>query len=126
MASLLTLGACDYNEDNFEGFEYLSRPTNVQRVSYTLTDADYEAMGGDVKTNKYFTSTDEADNNIPGWLADKYFTADQGFSANITYRIKVPNNRYADISYLTLADDDYNIVHGEGYYAPYLNAGTEG
>ena len=126
MASLLAMGACDYNEDNFEGFEDLGRPTNVQRVNYTLTDADYEAMDANVKANKYFTSTDEADANIPGWLADKYFTADQGFSANITYRIRKPNSHDVDVPYLTLTDDDYNIVHGEGYYAPYLNAGTEG
>ena len=106
MASLLAMGACDYNEDNFEGFEDLSRPTNVQRVNYTLTDADYEAMDANVKANKYFTSTDEADANIPAWLADKYFTADQGFSANITYRIRKPNSHDVDV--------------------PYLNAGTEG
>lgn len=126
MASLLAISACDYNEDNFEGFEDLGRPTNVMKINYKLTDADYNEMSSDVKANKYFTSTEEADNNIPGWLAEKYFTADQGSTANITYRMKVQNNQYSDIPYLTLAEEDYNIIHGEGYYAPYLNAGTEG
>lgn len=123
MASLLAMGACDYNEDNFEGFEDLSRPTNVQRVNYTLTDADYEAMDANVKANKYFTSTDEADNNIPRWLADKYFTADQGFSANITYRMKTVYPYYQNIAYGLLTEEDYAVIYGEGYNnATFLNA----
>lgn len=69
MASLLALGACDYNEDNFEGLEEMTRPTNVTKIAYTLTDADYEEMGGDVKSDKYFSADNQPDNFIPKWLA---------------------------------------------------------
>lgn len=126
MASLLTLGACDYNEDNFEGLDEMTRPTNVTKIAYTLTDADYEEMGGGVKSDKYFSADNQPDDFIPKWLANKYFTVDQGSSANITYRIQIRNDKYRNISYLSLADDDYNIVHGDGFYAPYLNKNTEG
>ena len=126
MASLLALGACDYNEDNFEGLEEMTRPTNVTKIAYTLTDADYEEMGGDVKSDKYFSADNQPDNFIPKWLAKKYFTVDQGSSANITYRIQIRNSKYRNIPYLSLVDDDYTIVHGEGFYAPYLNKNTEG
>lgn len=126
MASLLTLGACDYNEDNFEGLDEMTRPTNVTKIAYTLTDADYEEMGGAVKSDKYFSADNQPDDFIPKWLANKYFTVDQGSSANITYRIQIRNDKYRNISYLSLADDDYNIVHGDGFYAPYLNKNTEG
>lgn len=34
VAALLTLGACDYNEHNFEGLEDLTRPTNVMKKLY--------------------------------------------------------------------------------------------
>lgn len=51
MASLLMLGACDYNEDNFEGLDEMTRPTNVFKKDYTLTDADYATIANN-STNK--------------------------------------------------------------------------
>ena len=55
MASLLALGACDYNEDNFEGLEDMTRPTNVFKKDYTLTEADYSTIANN-STNKSLAS----------------------------------------------------------------------
>lgn len=123
--ALLATG-CDYNEDNFPGFDETSRPTNIAKIVYTLTDADYEAMGDDVKKNKYFSADNMPDEYVIPWLAKTYFTADVNSSAKITYRFKNVYPKYNDISYALLGEDDYAVVHGEGYYAPYLNAATEG
>ena len=34
-------------------------------------------------------------------------------------------DRYNDIPYLQLTEEDYTIIHGEGYYGAYLNEDTE-
>ena len=125
-AASLLLAGCDYNEENFPGYDEESIPTNVANITYTLTDADYEAIGGDVATNKYFSADAMPDDYLPEWLADTYYTADAGSSANLTYRFKTVYPHYQNIPYDALAEDDYTAVHGEGYYAPYLNANTEG
>lgn len=124
VAFLMT--GCDYNEDNFPGYEEGGRPTDVAKIVYTLTDADYDAMGGDVKQNKYFSADAMPDDYIPGWLADTYFSVDLNSSAKITYRFKTVYPKYNDIPYLQLTEDDYTIIHGEGYYGPYLNDNTVG
>ncbi len=124
-ATFLMMG-CDYNEDNFPGYEEGGRPTDVAKIAYTLTDADYDAMGDDVKKNKYFSADAMPDDYIPGWLAKTYFAADLNSSAKITYRFKTVYPGYNDIPYLKLSGEEYAIIHGEGYYGPYLNGKTEG
>ena len=41
LASLFTLGACDYNEDNFPGFDEKETITDVRTDTLVLTDAHY-------------------------------------------------------------------------------------
>ena len=55
-AAAFLMTGCDYNEDNFPGYDEGGRPTDVAKIVYTLTDADYDAMGKDVKKNKYFSA----------------------------------------------------------------------
>ena len=86
-AATFLMTGCDYNEDNFPGYDEGGRPTDVAKIVYTLTDADYDAMGDDVKKNKYFSADAMPDDYIPDWLAKTYFAADLNSSAKITYRI---------------------------------------
>lgn len=125
-AATFLMTGCDYNEDNFPGYDEGGRPTDVAKIVYTLTDADYDAMGDDVKKNKYFSADAMPDDYIPDWLAKTYFAADLNSSAKITYRFKTVYPKYNDIPYLQLTEDEYTIIHGEGYYGPYLNKKTEG
>ena len=46
LSSLLMLGACDYNEDNFPGYDELATITNVQSDTLDLTAADYKKIAG--------------------------------------------------------------------------------
>ena len=40
-ASLLFLASCDYNKDNFPGYDELAIPKDVQNVELSLADGDY-------------------------------------------------------------------------------------
>ena len=80
-AAAFLMTGCDYNEDNFPGYDEGGRPTDVAKIVYTLTDADYDAMGKDVKKNKYFSADAMPDDYIPDWLAKTYLGADLNSSA---------------------------------------------
>ena len=126
-AASLLLAGCDYNEENFPGYDEESIPTNVANITYTLTDADYEAIGGDVATNKYFSADAMPDDYLPGWLGDTYYTADAGSSANLTYRFKTVYPHYQNIPYEQLTEEDYTVIYGTGYNnATFLNASNVG
>ena len=126
-AASLLLAGCDYNEENFPGYDEESIPTNVANIVYTLTDADYEAIGGDVATNKYFSADAMPDDYLPKWLADTYYTADAGSSASLTYRFKTVYPHYQNIPYEQLTEEDYTVIYGTGYNnATFLNASNVG
>ena len=126
-AASFLLAGCDYNEENFPGYDKEYYPTNVANIVYTLTDADYEAIGGDVATNKYFSTDNMPDDYLPEWLGDTYYTADAGSSANLTYRFKTIYPHYQNIPYEILTEDDYTVIYGEGYNnATFLNASNVG
>lgn len=46
----LALVGCDYNEDNFEGFDDFGKPTDVKKGSFEFTD--WASLSGNPKTNK--------------------------------------------------------------------------
>ena len=122
----LALAGCDYNEDNFEGFDELGKPTDVKTGSLEFTD--WASLSGNPKTNQYFSSKDKASDFLPGWLAKTYPTADDASSFKITFDYKEDktelHNQYYSIDYYKLKNEDYKIVHGEGYYGAYLNKST--
>ena len=35
--SLILLSGCKYNDDNFEGLDEITQPTNLMKIEYTLT-----------------------------------------------------------------------------------------
>lgn len=49
--SLILLSGCKYNDDNFEGLDEMTQPTNLMKIEYTLTDADYATISTN-STNK--------------------------------------------------------------------------
>ena len=145
--SLILLSGCKYNDDNFEGLDEITQPTNLMKIEYTLTDADYAAIStnstneeiagkdlakdlANVKTNMYLTEKITGATYIPAFLLDKYYTADKGSSAKITYKYKEAMSallsEYASVKYLKPTHADYKLVYGENAFAPYLNEKTEG
>ena len=126
----------------------MTQPTNLMKIEYTLTDADYATIStnsanvdsakkynvskdlANVKTNMYLTEKITGATYIPAFLLDKYYTADKGSSAKITYKYKEAMSallsEYASVKYLKPTDADYKLVYGENAFAPYLNEKTEG
>ena len=146
--SLILLSGCKYNDNNFEGLDDMTQPTNLMKIEYTLTDADYATISSNstnkkiatdagvskdlenVKTNMYLTEKITGADYIPAFLLDKYYTADKGSSAKITYKYKEAMSsllsEYASVKYLKPTDAEYKLVYGENAFAPYLNEKTEG
>ena len=52
----LALVSCDYNEDNFDGFEDFGKPTDIKKGNITFTDL--ASLKGNPKTNQYFSAAD--------------------------------------------------------------------
>ena len=61
--SLILLSGCKYNDDNFEGLDDMTQPTNLMKIEYTLTDADYAT----ISTNS--VNKDSAANHKPDDLS---------------------------------------------------------
>jgi len=84
--------------------------TYVKSIEYTLTDADYESLGGNVAKNHAFSGSDPATDYIPPFLKSKYPALTEGSVDKITYNFK---NDYPDLttytaaSKYTLTDADY-------------------
>jgi hypothetical protein len=73
LALAVLLGACNKFNDQFEGLDVKTKPTNLTAYTYTLLDADYSAISksalaaatnstettsaNSIASNKYFTST---------------------------------------------------------------------
>lgn len=80
MASLLALGGCDYNEDNFAGLDEMTRPTDVRNDTLRLVDSDYAAIANNSTNKEIALSKDPEGNTYAAALAavgaNKYFTED--------------------------------------------------
>lgn len=132
----MALVACSENSwnDKLDGFKEPSI-TQVENVSYTLTDADYasiaglsdnkalagEALAGALKavgTQHYFTPEIKAADYIPAFLSSsnfKYFTLSKGSSINVTYNESVaPSPEIAELTGVkeyVFSDEAYQMVY---------------
>lgn len=142
-AALLFLMGCDYNDKYFDGLEGSDTPTDVKKLEYTLTVADYatisenstnintaEAAGlknqlAALKTNRYFTNELTAAVYVPAFLAEKWYTADAGSAVKLTYDESVDAPEYiaglATVETYTVTDANYVGIWGEvdaKYFTP--------
>ena len=68
-ASLLFLASCDYNKDNFPGYDELAIPKDVQNVELSLADGDYKKVAGLESNIKLAASKDDPEGiNFPAAL----------------------------------------------------------
>lgn len=74
----LSFAACDYNEKNFKGLDEMSEPGNEAKYALEY-DGEYPKDG-------YFSPVNKPAEVIPGWLWGKYFSADKGSTAAVTYK----------------------------------------
>lgn len=147
--ALLFLSGCDYNDKYFDGLQDGDNPTDVKKVEYTLTEADYATIASDktnqkiaeeagvdkelaaLKTTLCFTEAIPAAMYAPAFIASKWFTADDGSAVKLTYEQAV--NRPDYLSDVTAAQSykllnkDYAIAWEDMdvyYFSPSKPAAT--
>lgn len=144
LASLFIFSACnDYNEDNFEGLEETSRPTDVFKRDYTLTDDDYATIASNstnkaiakekgltaeleaLKTTKAFTDELKAEDYLPAFIAAKWYAGDDGSAVKVTYNLKpasTATEKAIDAATIyKVSAGDYETVWGKSgvaYFTP--------
>lgn len=134
LAFALLLGACTDFNDQFEGLDAKTKPTNLAAYTYTLLDADYAAISksaaaattnpteiaaaNTISANKYFTSTVPSSLYVPYLLKTKYPYADLGSTAMITSNFGEDRPTYlTDLTTVNiLANADYQLAWGTGAY----------
>lgn len=110
----LLLGACDYNDRNFDGLDDLVRPVNV--ATYEI---EYD---GDYPTDGYFSSKQEVAETVAKWLAKNYFACDSGSLAKVSLlyadSVEIPE---VTQSYTLVKDDYQSMGTGKGMPGQYNN-----
>lgn len=146
VSSLLLCG-CNYNDRNFDGLDEASQPENIFKLNYTLTEADYATISdnkanqkiakeagkdkalGYVKTDFYLSEDIPAATYLPAFLANKYYTADDGSSVKVTYNYKENKSEllseYSSIKIYTPSNKVYADIYGNTGFAPYLDETTK-
>lgn len=151
-ASLLFLASCDYNKDNFPGYDELAIPKDVQNVELSLADGDYKKVAGlesNIKlaaskedpeginfpaaleamgSNKYFTETAPASWYLPAYLESLYPYLSDESKVTVTFNNaeKLPEylTDFNGISTYELTSGDYKTVWGETVSASFLSPST--
>ncbi|MCD8029723.1 MAG: DUF5017 domain-containing protein [Bacteroides sp.] len=140
--ALLLLSGCDYNDKYFDGLDDMVQVTDVKKLEYTLTDADYATIASNntnkdiaaaaglatelaaLSSNKYFTSLITAEVYAPAFLANKWSTADNKSTVQLTYNMSEDLPEYlselSGAESYTLKDSDYKTVWGDDtdYFTP--------
>lgn len=135
LASLLILAGCDYNDKYFDGLDEKTKPTNVNNIEYTLTEADYATIASNATNKalavedgvsselsalgatKYFTETLPVSKYLPAFIAGKWYTTDNNSSVKVTYNKGIVSPDYVTelngIGIYKLTDADYKSVWGD-------------
>lgn len=154
LASLAMLGACDYNEDNFPGFDEQATITDVQTDTLELTDADYASIAklqanqdlalskdpegqtyvdalSALGKNKYFDEMITAKEFLPAYLNTQYAYASNNSKIVIGYNQAVEMPAYLSelegaLGNMTyeLEEEQYASVWGDKVKANYLTPAT--
>lgn len=152
-ASLLTTASCDYNEDNFPGYDELAHPTDVRNDTITLTASDYSAIANlkanqdlalaqdpedslyakalkAVGTNKYFTDDAPIATYMPAYLVSlyPYLDNDSKVTVNYSYYEDLPEylKDFNSVNKYNLSNSDYKMAWGNTASANYLSPSTLG
>lgn len=151
-ATLLLLASCDYNEDNFPGYDELANATDVQNVTLTLEDTEYKTIASlpankelaaskdsegettyasaleAVGKNKFFTEDALAAWYLPAYISDKYPYLSDGSKMTVNYNNfeELPEylKDFNSVSTYELTSDDYKTVWGDAVSASFLSPST--
>jgi hypothetical protein len=107
LAGIMLISACDPNKELYEDLDTMKVPYN-KSIEYTLTDADYNAIGGEVRTLNAFTEEEPAMNHVPTILKRNFLALNLGSSAMVTYNYMVAHPTWYDAGFgYELQAEDY-------------------
>ena len=146
-AAVLTFAGCevyDFNENYLDDYEPGLNITDPQHIDYTLTENDYSTIANNetnkalaaaagatdvlnaIKSNKYFSSSDDAAIYLPAFIANAYKTLDDNSTVLVTYTLaqEMPEEVAAmnAMTTYTLTKADYQTIWGSE--TDYVEAGT--
>lgn len=132
--STLFMYSCQDVNDEFDWLDDLTTPQNVKAYEYTIADADYATIASAAKgtenekaanllqTAKIFSDAAPADILVPYLLTKKYFTADIGSTAKITYQFQAGKDEVSggltstkENPFYRLDKSDYKLAWGTPY-----------
>lgn len=152
-AALLILASCDYNEDNFPGYDELAHAKDVQNITLTLADGEYKKVADNatnkelaiskdptgetylkeleaVGKNKFFTEDAPAALYLPAYIDGLYPYLSDGSKVTVNYKNfeNLPDylTDFNNVETYELSTSDYQTVWGESLYAPFLSPSTLG
>ena len=85
-----TFMGCEPNEDIYKNLDSVDKPgfDYIQAVeNYVFTSEDYELFETELNEEEFFETQAQADQLIPGFLADKYPVWGEGSLVNVTYNL---------------------------------------
>jgi hypothetical protein len=88
LAGILLISACDPNKELYEDLDVMKVPY-AKSIEYTLTDADYNSIGGVVRTLNAFTEDEPAMKHVPTILKRNFLALNLGSSAMVNYNYLV-------------------------------------
>lgn len=151
LASLFTLGACEYNEDNFPGFDEKETITDVRTDTLVLTDAYYGkiasmpknqgiALAKDPEGQTYLTALNQLgktkmftdmvapEDYLPAFVDSLYAYLSDGSKVLVQYNVGKEQPEYLSkingAKTLDLNTDNYATVWGESMVVKYLTPST--
>lgn len=150
-ASALLLAGCDYNEDNFPGYDDDTHYKDIQNIDLKLEDSEYKKIAEVEKNkgialekdpegqtflsaleaigkNKYFTEDAQAAWYLPAYLDVQYPYLSDGSKVTIQYNNfeNLPDYMadFNNVSKYELSAADYKAVWGESVSASFLSPST--
>ena len=151
MASLFTLGACDYNEDNFPGFDEKATITDVRTDTLVLTDAYYGkiasmpknqglALSKDPENQTYLTALNQLgktkmftdmvapEDYLPAFVDSLYAYLSDNSKVLVRYNVGKEQPEYLskinEAENFDLTSANYATVWGESMVVKYLTPST--
>lgn len=151
LASLFTLGACDYNEDNFPGFDEKETITEVRTDTLLLADGHYGkiasmstnqglALSKDPENQTYLTALNQLgktkmftdmvapEDYLPAFVDSLYAYLSDGSKVLVQYNVGKEQPEYLskinEAENFDLTSDNYATVWGESMVVKYLTPST--
>ncbi len=114
MLAAIGFTACNPNEDIYNMLDEMQEPYN-EEIEYTLTESDYNSLGGTISEYNAFNDTLPAKDFVPEILTSNFLALNVGSRALVTFNHLLLSPDWWDAGFgYVLTDDDYDVMIGGG------------